>query len=471
MIKAFRRLSAFIIAATTVLALTLQLPALSVSADVGQPEIYVPALEDVHCQSYCVYDKTAGKIIMGQKADEKCYPASMTKVMTCMLSLEILDTDEKLTVSKSALEGLGNDSSLMGVKEGEKVKVSELMYGLMLPSGNDAANVLAEGCVEAFFEKFPEGGEAVNQDGVNAKYLTDTLHDTKENILNSKKIQAFAALMNLRAAKLGCKGTHFTNACGLHDDNHYITAQDMCTMMAAATDIPEFNKLISAPSHVFKATNRHRAEPWSYVKNSNNLLYDPWLATKTANGGDSHLAAIIGGKTGTTSQAGKCLTLYTVCKNGHDLMVTVCNVPPAYQFYLTMYVASVTAYGNLACWKNDPVERVYGNTGDYKSVNAPADQQPQYDGVEEPGKEPADYYPATPTPTPTPTPAPETQEEMMAKYPPLILFVKQNTGVSVTIGVIMLAIIIMNIVLMIRVNNLKQGRTRMAKRRKPNIGK
>ena len=471
MMKAFRRLSAIILALSTVLALTMQLPALSVSADVGQPEIYVPALEDVHCQSYCVYDKTTGKIIMGQKADEKCYPASMTKVMTCMLSLEILDTDEKLTVSKEALAGLGNDSSLMGVKEGEKVKVSELLYGLMLPSGNDAANVLAEGCVEAFFEKFPAEGEAVNQDGVNAKYITDTLRDTKENILNSKKIQAFAALMNLRAEKLGCKGTHFTNACGLHDDNHYITAQDMCTMMAAATDNPEFNKLISAPSHVFKATNRHRAEPWSYVKNSNNLLYDPWLATKTANGADSHLAAIIGGKTGTTSQAGKCLTLYTVCKNGHDLMVTVCNVPPNYQFYLTMYVASVTAYGNLSCWKTDPVERVYGNTGDYKSVNAPADQQPQYDGVEEPGKEPADYYPATPTPTPTPTPAPETPEEMMGKYPPLVLFVKQNTGVSITIGVIMLAIIIMNIVLMIRVNNLKHGRTRMAKRRKPNIGK
>lgn len=471
MMKAFRRLSAFILAVSTVLALTMQLPALSVAADVGQPEIYVPALEDVHCQSYCVYDKTTGKIIMGQKADEKCYPASMTKVMTCMLSLEILDTDEKLTVSKEALAGLGNDSSLMGVKEGEKVKVSELLYGLMLPSGNDAANVLAEGCVETFFEKFPAEGEAVNKDGVNAKYLTDTLRDSKENILNSKKIQAFAALMNLRAEKLGCKGTHFTNACGLHDDNHYITAQDMCTMMAAATDIPEFNKLISAPSHVFKATNRHRAEPWSYVKNSNNLLYDPWLATKTANGADSHLAAIIGGKTGTTSQAGKCLTLYTVCKNGHDLMVTVCNVPPNYQFYLTMYVASVTAYGNLSCWKTDPVERVYGNTGDYKSVNAPADQQPQYDGVEEPGKEPADYYPATPTPTPTPTPAPETPEEMMAKYPPLVLFIKQNTGVSITIGVIMLAIIIMNIVLMIRVNNLKHGRTRMAKRRKPNIGK
>ena len=77
MIKAFRGFSALILAVSTVLALTLQVPALSVSADVGQPEIYVPALEDVHCQSYCVYDKTTGKIIMSQKADEKCYPASM----------------------------------------------------------------------------------------------------------------------------------------------------------------------------------------------------------------------------------------------------------------------------------------------------------------------------------------------------------------------------------------------------------
>jgi D-alanyl-D-alanine carboxypeptidase len=469
MMKIFRRLPAFVLAAAltviTVMSFSQRMTG-TVSADVGQPEIFVPPLEEVHCTSYCAYDKTTGMTVMGLQADTKIYPASMTKVMTCLLSLEYLDTDEKLTVSENALKGLGNDSSLMGVVKGEKVKVSELMYGLMLPSGNDAANVLAEGCVDAFFEKFPADGEALNKDGVNSKYILDHLHDTKENILNFKKIEAFAVLMNLRAEKLGCKGTHFTNACGLHDDNHYTTAADMCTIMAAATDIPEFNTLISCPSHVFKATNRHRAEPWSYVKNSNNLLYDPWLASKTANGSSSQIAAIIGGKTGTTSQAGKCLTLYTVCKNGHDLMITICNVPPKYQFYTTMYCASIAAYANLSCWKSDPVERVYGTTGDYKSVNAPWDQQPQYDGVQKPGDEPADYYPATPTPTPTPTPPPETEEELMAKYPPLVLFVKQNTGVSITIAFIMLAIIIMNIVLMIRVHNLKQGRTRRVRKSK-----
>ena len=133
------------------------LPAKPVSADVGQPDIPVPALSDVHCASYCVYDKTTGYIVISMNPDDRIYPASMTKIMTCLLSLELLETSAKLIVSQSALAGLDSDSSLMGVLEGEKVKVSELLYGLMLPSGNDAANVLGEGCVEAFFEKYPAG--------------------------------------------------------------------------------------------------------------------------------------------------------------------------------------------------------------------------------------------------------------------------------------------------------------------------
>ena len=89
-------------------------------------------------------------------------------------------------------------------------------------------------------------------------------------------------------------------------------------------------------------------------KNSDYLLFDPWLAGKTANRTDSHLAAIIGGKTGTTSNAGKGVTIYTVNENGHELMVSICGIPAEYYFYTTMYLASVTAYGNLACWENDP---------------------------------------------------------------------------------------------------------------------
>ena len=217
---------------------------IDVSADVGQPELPVPALSDIHCASYCVYDKTTDMIVISQNMDDKIYPASQTKIMTCMLSLDYLDTDAKLTVSESAMASIGSDSSVMGIGVGEKVKVSELLYGLMLPSGNDAANVLAEGCVDAFFNLYPEGGTQVNKDGVTAQYLLDTLGDTKENILAGRKIEAFAALMNLRAQTLGLSGTHFVNACGLHDENHYTTARDMICLARYAWQNPQFRRIV-----------------------------------------------------------------------------------------------------------------------------------------------------------------------------------------------------------------------------------
>lgn len=443
-------------------------PSRIVAADVGQPEIPVPALSDVHCASYCVYDKTTGYIVISMNPDDRIYPASMTKIMTCMLSLEYLDTSAKLEVSKSALAGLDADSSLMGILEGEKVRVSELLYGLMLPSGNDAANVLGEGCVDAFFEKYPEGGTAMNSDGVNAQYILDRLGDNKEHILSSRKLEAFALLMNLRAEKLGCKGTHFVNACGLPDDNHYTTAYDLTLIMAAASDIDDFNTLISAPSHVFVGTNRHKSDAWSYVKNSNYLLYDPWLASKTANGTDSHLSAVIGGKTGTTSQAGKGLTIYTVNENGHDLMISICGIPQDYYFYTTMYLASVTAYGNLACWESDPVTRVYGTTGDYRWVNAPAAEQPVFDPLLMPGDEPKGYDLTTETPTPTPSPETDTGAEEAEETDSLELFIRNNPVISGVIGGLMLIITVLNIVLWVRINRIKHAAERRAKK---NTGK
>ena len=440
-------------------------PGRDLSADVGQPDIPVPALSDVHCASYCVYDKTTGYIVISMNPDDRIYPASMTKIMTCMLSLEYLDTSAKLEVSKSALAGLDADSSLMGILEGEKVRVSELLYGLMLPSGNDAANVLGEGCVDAFFEKFPAGGTEVNSDGVNSQYILDRLSDTKDHILASRKLDAFAVLMNLRAEKLGCKGTHFVNACGLPDDNHYTTAYDLTLIMAAASESDDFKTLISAPSHVFVGTNRHKSDAWSYVKNSNYLLYDPWLASKTANGTDSHLSAVIGGKTGTTSQAGKGLTIYTVNENGHDLMISICGIPQDYYFYTTMYLASVTAYGNLACWESDPVTRVYGTTGDYRWVNAPRAEQPVFDPLINPGDEPTGYDLTTLTPSPTPSPEEETVEEDETETADTLeLFIRHNPVVSAVIGELMLIITILNIVLWVRINRIKHAAERRAKK-------
>ena len=88
----------------------------------GQPELPVPALSDIHCASYCVYDKTTDMIVISQNMDDKIYPASQTKIMTCMLSLDYLDTDAKLTVSESAMASIGSDSSVMGIGVGERLK-------------------------------------------------------------------------------------------------------------------------------------------------------------------------------------------------------------------------------------------------------------------------------------------------------------------------------------------------------------
>ncbi len=449
----------------------------AVSADVGQPELPVPALSDVHCASYCVYDKTTDMYVISYNMNDKIYPASQTKIMTCMLALDYLDTSAKLTVSETAMATVTSDSSVMGVVVGEKVKVSELLYGLILPSGNDAANVLAEGVIDLIFEKYPETGTDVGPDGVNAQYFITALGDTRENILASRKIEAFALLMNLRAEAIGCTGTHFVNPSGLHDENHYTTARDLTQMISVAGDNEDFKTLISSPSHVFQATNMHRADAWAYVKSTDYLLFDPWLAAKTANGTDSHLAAVIGGKTGTTSAAGKGVTIYTVNENGHELMISICGIPAEYYFYTTMYLASVTAHGHLACWENDPVTVVPGTTGDYRTVNAPDSEQPQYDPLHYPGDElpQALIEPEAEDVTPAPEegsgeaePAPDTPEQQPEEGSPLILFIKNNKKTSILIGSIMAAIVILNIVLLIRINNMRRPKTRKAKVKKDN---
>ena len=445
----------------------------SVSARIEQPELRVPPLENVHCSSYCVYDKTADEIVIGSSPDEKIYPASQTKIMTCQLGLDYLDLDAYLTVSDNAMNNITSDSSVMGVTRGEIVQVSELLYGLMLPSGNDAANVIAEGVVDAMFEKYPAGGNAVGPDGVNAQYLIDQLGKTQDEILGSYKLRAFACLMNLRAANTGCTGTHFVNASGLHDDDHYTTAHDLTLMMGKACENEDFKILIATESHVFKATNRHNVDAWKYVKNSDYLLFDPWLAAQTGEGIESHLIAIIGGKTGTTSMAGKGLTLATVNQNGHELYVSICGIPSDYYFYTTMYAASVTAYGHLECWNRDPQVVLPGTTGDYRYVNAPESQQPQYDSLIFPGDVLVNYVEdepsVTPSASPTPTlaPAPRVIEEV--KVHPLVLFAKEQPAVASLCGFIILAIIVINIVLIVRVNKLKNaGSRKKTKVRKPN---
>lgn len=370
-------LSAFL---TASLALGVYAPA---RADVSQPVLSIPTLDEVECISYCVYDKTADEIILSKLPFDTVYPASMTKIMTIQLGMDYLDPDDYLITSQNAMDNVTSDSTLMGLVEGEEVKVSELYYGMMLPSGNDAANVVAEGVVRAFIDNYPAGGDEVGPDGINASYLEEMLGVPSAEIRSDYTLTAFAYLMNYRAQRIGATSSHFVNPHGLHHEDHYTTASDLTLIMASAAQNPDFCTVISSPTHIFEGTNMHTEDGWSIVRNTNNLLSDPWLACTTAEGEDTHLTAFIGGKTGTTSAAGTGMTVYCVNENGHELFISVCGIPEyAYQ---TRYVASVVAYGNLACWENDPVTVIPGTTGDYRRFNSTTDELPQFDPLIIPG--------------------------------------------------------------------------------------
>ena len=162
-----------------------------------------------------------GSVIYEKDADEKMYPASITKIMTCLVTLEILeeidgDVDSKVKIPK---EAVGIEGSSVYLKEGEIVTVEELLYGAMLQSGNDAATALAL-CL---------GGD----------------------------IETFVKKMNEKAKELGCTKTRFTNPTGLYDENHYTTARDMAKIARAAMNNSCFRKVAGSTSWESKDSGRN----------------------------------------------------------------------------------------------------------------------------------------------------------------------------------------------------------------------
>ncbi len=207
-----------------------------------------------------LYERNSGTILYALNPDERLYPASLTKVMTCLLVLENLtDMDEVITVSDAAISGIDPDGSTANLLAGEEMSVENLLYCLMVSSANDAGAVLAE------------------------------------RVAGSQ--EAFVEMMNQRAAQIGCTGTHFVNAHGLHDDNHYTTARDMARIMLTAVEIPEFRKLDSTASYTVPATNLSDARD---LYTTNFLLGTDRIDT-------FYDKRVTGGKTGFTTPAGRCL--------------------------------------------------------------------------------------------------------------------------------------------------------------------
>ena len=207
-------------------------------------------------------DPTHAILGLERNADKKRYPASTTKIMTCILALENAEPDDLVKISKRACN-LSERNSKMGVKPGETYRMIDLLYGLMLPSGNDAAIAIAEHV----------GGS----------------------------VSSFAEMMNRKAEQLGMTGTHFANPHGLHNAEHYTTARDLACLTAYAMENDTFRKIVSAEEYTAKSTDGRTLT----LRSANRLLRDVTATTYTPY--SCLYANAIGVKTGDTHLAGKCL--------------------------------------------------------------------------------------------------------------------------------------------------------------------
>lgn len=225
----------------------------------------VTEFPEIVAQSAVLINADTGEILYDKYKDLQVYPASTTKVMTALLTLENMDLDDVCTVSHNAAYTEGSRIFLL---EGEQLPVEQLLYAMMLPSANDAAITLAEACV----------GD----------------------------VDSFADMMNEKAKELGAENTHFVNPNGLPDENHVTTAADMALFAKEAMKNETFRKIVSTYEYTIPSTELQPEE--RLIHNSNRLLYD-----------DVHKAVIgdvtrtfkydgiLGIKTGYTNAAGSCL--------------------------------------------------------------------------------------------------------------------------------------------------------------------
>lgn len=204
----------------------------------------------------------SGMVLYSKNADQKRYPASTTKIMTALLTLEnVSNLDETVTSEAVDFENVTADSSNAGILLGEQVTVRDLLYALMLPSANEAAYMLARH-VGGSWEQFVD-------------------------------------MMNDRAAELGCTGTHFCNPCGLHEDDHYTTAHDLYLIAKEAMTDVTFRDIVSTVQHRMAKTNLHEER---IIYTTNQLIFSSFQPWSYAN--------CLGIKTGHTSQAGNCFVGY-----------------------------------------------------------------------------------------------------------------------------------------------------------------
>ena len=252
---------------------------------------------EVYSEGVLLIDAQTNTVVAEKNPDARIYPASMTKVMTALVACEKIENwDDTFTMTQEIIDPLYlADASLAGFVNGEKVPMLDLVYGAILPSGAEATEALAI---------YVAGSEA-----------------------------AYAELMNEKAAELGLKDTHFVDASGLHDENHYTTLRDMAVILQAAMDNETCREVLSTTYYTCQPTEQHPEG----LKIFNKFL-------SRVENRDRAGAEILGAKTGYTAQAMNCCASFGVSPKGRSL---VCVTSKAWtsDFCIDDHIALYSKYG------------------------------------------------------------------------------------------------------------------------------
>lgn len=225
----------------------------------------------ITAEAAILMEANTGTILYAKNIHEELYPASTTKILTCLLAVENASLDDTVTFSQTAVSSVPADGSSMGIDAGESLSLEECLYGIMVGSANEAANAVAE------------------------------------HVAGS--IENFVELMNERAAELGCTNTHFNNANGLQDSNHYTSAYDLALISREFFDNELLSKIGNTARYHFTPT---ATQPDDFYLNNKHKLIN----------GEIAYDGILGGKTGYTDLARE--TLVTCAEqNGMKLICVV----------------------------------------------------------------------------------------------------------------------------------------------------
>lgn len=276
-------------------------------------------------------DADSATILAQKNADKKMYPASLTKVMTAILAIEMGELTDIITVDDDTPFEI--DGSHIALDPGEILTLKDLLYALMLPSANDAASAIA-------------------------KHYSNSIDD-------------FAKIMNEKAKDLGAYKTNFVNPHGLHNDNHYTTVYDLALITRYAMENETFRKIVETKRYEIKETNKKEARQFATY---NRLIHDTGYNQIYIDGLyiSPYYEYATGAKTGYTPEAGNCLAA-TAEKDGTKLIaVTMKGVSlEMYQDAHNLFNYGFKGYECITLTnKNTFIQNIEIKNGDSKEISA-----------------------------------------------------------------------------------------------------